>query len=127
VTWFLKVKGGFSAAHRLVGSGGKCESLHGHNFKVELEVEGRQLDDTGMVVDFAVLKGTLKCVLDNLDHSDLNEIPAFAGKSPSSENIARYVLQEIESKVSSSGVKVRAVTVSESDTASATYRKEEEE
>jgi 6-pyruvoyltetrahydropterin/6-carboxytetrahydropterin synthase len=121
MTWFLKVKGGFSAAHRLVGSGGKCESLHGHNFKVELEVEGRQLDDAGMVLDFGMLKGVLGSVLENLDHRDLNEITAIAGKSPSSENLARYILEEVGKKIPDAGVKIRSVTVSESDTASAMY------
>ena len=121
MTWVLKVRSGFSAAHRLVGSGGKCESLHGHNFGVELEVEGRKLDDTGMMIDFGVLKGILNSVLESLDHSDLNEVSNFADQSPSSENIARYILEEVEGKISAPDVRVRSVTVSESDNASATY------
>lgn len=125
MSWSLRVKSGFSAAHRLVGSGGKCESLHGHNFRVELEVEGRELDDTGMVVDFGVLKGVLKQVLKELDHRDLNEVSAFKDKSPSSENLARHILGEVDRKLPDPGLKLRSVTVSESDTASATYCKEE--
>jgi 6-pyruvoyltetrahydropterin/6-carboxytetrahydropterin synthase len=123
--WILKVRGGFSAAHRLIGSGGKCESLHGHNFKVELEVEGRQLDDTGMVVDFGVLKDALNSVISDLDHRDLNEVAAFKRKSPSSENIARHILEEVEGRIADPDVKVRSVIVSESDTASAMYFPEE--
>jgi len=123
--WRLKVKSGFAAAHRLVGSGGKCESLHGHNFKVELEVEGERLDDKGMLLDFGLLKGLLHTVLEKLDHRDLNEIEALGGNSPSSEILARYILGEVGKKMPSSGVKVRSVTVRESDTASATYYPEE--
>jgi len=125
VTWILEVKGGFSAAHRLAGSGGKCESLHGHNFKVELKVQGRELDDSGMVVDFGILKKILNVVLEGLDHKDLNEVNAFKEKSPSSENIARYILEEVERKIAAAGAKVRSVKVSESDTASSTYFPEE--
>lgn len=121
MTWRLKVKSGFSAAHRLVGSGGKCESLHGHNFKVELEVEGEELGDAGMLVDFGELKGVLKGVLEELDHHDLNEIGALKGESPSSENIARYIFRQLRKKIQASGVRVHSVTVRESDTASATY------
>ena len=119
--WILKVKGGFSAAHRLYGSGGKCESLHGHNFKVELEVEGENLDDQGMLIDFGLLKGLLQTVLEELDHRDLNEIEALAASSPSSEVLARYILREVKKRMPTPEVEVRSVTVSESDTASATY------
>jgi len=121
MTWRLSVSGGFAAAHRLVGSGGKCESLHGHNFRVVLTVEGSRLDSSGMVIDFGVLKGILSSILGGLDHCDLNENPAFSGKSPSSENIAWYIWQETMKNLAAPGVKVWSVTVSESDTASATY------
>lgn len=125
MTWRLKVKSGFAAAHRVVGSGGKCESLHGHNFKVELEVEGHELNCSGMLLDFGILKKILGAVLENLDHRDLNDINALKGKSPSSENIARYILTEVTKRMSAPEVKVRSVTVSESDSASATYFPEE--
>ena len=123
--WRLTVRGGFAAAHRLVGSGGKCESLHGHNFKVSLKVEGDQLDDTGMLIDFGDLKGILKSVLENLDHSDLNDHPDFRNVSPSSENIARYIWQEVTRKCSEPGIEIHSLTVSESETASATCLPEE--
>ena len=127
MTWRLSVNGGFSAAHRLVGSGGKCESMHGHNFRVVLTVEGERLDGSGMVVDFGVLKGILNSVLSGLDHIDLNENPAFAGNSPSSENIARFIFRETAKELAIPHVQVRSVTVSESDTASATYFPEKKE
>jgi 6-pyruvoyltetrahydropterin/6-carboxytetrahydropterin synthase len=121
VTWRLSISGGFAAAHRIVGSGGKCESMHGHNFRVVLDVEGSRLDGSGMLVDFGHLKSVLASVLEGLDHSDLNENPAFSGESPSSENIARYIWREAVNKLSEPGITVRSVTVSESDTAAATY------
>ncbi|MBN2721122.1 MAG: 6-carboxytetrahydropterin synthase QueD [Proteobacteria bacterium] len=121
MTWRLKVRSGFSAAHRLVGSGGKCESLHGHNFRVDLEVEGEELGDAGMVVDFGKLKGVLREVLEELDHRDLNEIGGLRGESPSSETIARYIFRQVRKKFQVPGVAIHSVTVAESDTAWATY------
>jgi 6-pyruvoyltetrahydropterin/6-carboxytetrahydropterin synthase len=121
MTYRLSVQDGFAAAHRLTESGGKCESLHGHNFRVNLEVEGDKLDNSGMLVDFGQLKAVLKAVLAELDHSDLNEHPAFKISSPSSENIARYIWEKVNEAIGKRGISVAAVTVSESDTASAKY------
>ena len=120
--YLLVVRDSFAAAHRLVGSGGRCENLHGHNFKVELKVGGDHLDDSGMLLDFTDLKNTLKVILSNLDHRDLNELSPFAESSPSSEKIAEYVFQSAREVLDSGSVNVVSVTVSESDTASATYR-----
>ena len=124
MTYRLSIHDGFSAAHRLTGSGGKCESLHGHNFHVTLEVAGDVLDDNGMLIDFGELKSILKTVLAELDHSDLNEHPAFIGASPSSENIARFVWEKVDNAVTLDTVTVAAVTVNESETASARYEPE---
>ena len=121
MTYRLSIKDGFAAAHRLVGSGGKCESLHGHNFRVILEVSGDQLDETGMLMDFGDLKGILRAVLAELDHSDLNEHPAFSDSSPSSENIARFIWSKVNDVIESDTVTVVSVTVNESETASAKY------
>ena len=117
----LVVKNGFAAAHRIVGSGGRCENMHGHNFKVELTVGGDRLDGAGMLMDFGDLKAILGEVVGDLDHRDLNDHPAFEGRSPSSENLAEHIYREAERRHSGSGVGVISVTVSESDTASATY------
>src|SRR5512138_203751 len=107
----LTVRDGFAAAHRIVGSGGRCESLHGHNFTVELAVEGRELGGTGMLVDFSELKAVLGRILGELDHSDLNAHPAFAGVSPSSENIARHVFRLAAAALEGSPAKLAEVTV----------------
>ncbi|MDF1527343.1 MAG: 6-carboxytetrahydropterin synthase QueD [bacterium] len=117
----LTIKDGFAAAHRLAGSGGKCESLHGHNFGVSLEVAGDRLDETGMLMDFGDLKEILKTVLAQLDHSDLNEHPEFSRSSPSSENIARFIWHKVSEAIDPQSVTVVSVTVNESETASAKY------
>lgn len=119
--YLLVVRDVFSAAHRLAGSGGRCENLHGHNFSVELEVGGDRLDDTGMVIDFTILKDVLRGILTDLDHTDLNSFPAFAGQSPSSERIAQYIFKRAEELLSGMEVEAASVTVSESGNASATY------
>ena len=121
MTYRLSIHDSFSAAHRLTGSGGKCESLHGHNFRVTLEVGGDVLDGNGMLIDFGELKSTLKEVLAELDHSDLNEHPAFIDTSPSSENIARFIWEKVNDVITLDSVTVVAVTVNESETASARY------
>lgn len=116
----LAVRDGFAAAHRLVGSGGRCENLHGHNFKVELRVGGEELGDAGMVMDFSELKEVLGSVVSGLDHRDLNDHPAFREGSPSSEMIAEFIFRSV-AKTLAGGVSVVSVTVGESDSASATY------
>jgi len=121
VKYNLLVKGVFSAAHRLMGSGGKCENMHGHNFRVELMVGGNNLGDTGMLIDFADLKETLARILKDLDHSDLNTLEPFREKSPSSESIAEYIFVRAELDLAGFDVKVLSITVAESDTVSATY------
>jgi 6-pyruvoyltetrahydropterin/6-carboxytetrahydropterin synthase len=119
----LAVRDGFAAAHRLPGSGGRCEGLHGHNFAVELAVEGERLDPvTGMLLDFGVLKGALARILADLDHRDLNALPALGGASPSSENLALHILSRARQELAAHPVTVSSVTVWESEKASATAR-----
>ena len=112
----------FSSAHALRHYQGKCEAIHGHNFNVELMVEGGVLTtDTELLVDFKVLKGELKKVLDTLDHKDLNQHPAFAERNPSSENIAAYIYKGMQEALQELPVKVHSVSVSEKPAQSATY------
>ena len=120
----LTIRSEFSASHRLRGHGGKCESPHGHNFGVEIQVQGRDLDPTtGMLVDFAILKKTLAQVLLELDHTDLNQHPAFAETSPSSERIACYIYKRLFSLLIDETPQARliSVTVSEKIGQSAMY------
>jgi 6-pyruvoyltetrahydropterin/6-carboxytetrahydropterin synthase len=113
----IKVESYFSAAHNLRAYKGKCESLHGHNWKVEALVTRSQPDKTGMVLDFGDLKIKLNNILEKLDHKYLNDIPYFKKVNPTSENIARYIYDSLKSQVLS----LESVTVWENNTSSATY------
>ncbi len=106
----------FSAAHNLRGYKGKCEELHGHNWKVEVSLESARLDKTGMVVDFKILKDKLKRVLKLLDHKYLNKLAYFKKTNPTSENIAKYIYDRLKCRVQS-------VSVWESHNSYATYHK----
>jgi 6-pyruvoyltetrahydropterin/6-carboxytetrahydropterin synthase len=113
----IRVGGEFSAAHNLKGYQGKCEELHGHNWKVEVVIGGRNLDKTGMLIDFKQIKSRLNKVLDSLDHKHLNSLSYFKRINPSSENIAKFIYNNFRKQVSG----LRSVTVWESDSCSATY------
>ncbi len=117
----LKIITEFSAAHRLENFYGKCEALHGHNWKVEVFLLGDRLDDAGLVKDFGVVKAQTREVLAEFDHKFLNELPAFQDQNPSSENLARYLFQRLGKVLNGDGVQVSRVNVWESDTSCASY------
>lgn len=119
----IKIKAEFAAAHNLREVGGKCESLHGHNFTVEVAVESESLDEGGMVMDFRLLKAKTQAILETLDHRYLNELPVFNGKNPSSENLAAYIFAELSPHVDQGFQRVGWVSVWESETSQATYRR----
>jgi 6-pyruvoyltetrahydropterin/6-carboxytetrahydropterin synthase len=112
----------FSAAHALRGYKGKCENLHGHNWKVEVYVRGEQLDDTGMLVDFKDVKEATRGVMHYLDHFNLNELKPFDKElNPSSEHLAGFILHQVAERINSERVKVYKVRVWETPSTSATY------
>jgi len=117
----IKIEDCFSGAHRLRNYHGKCEALHGHNWKVEVLVVSNSLDKGGMVLDFTILKESTRSVLATLDHSYLNELPDFFEIDPSSENIARYVFDRLKPVIEGHKVVLKKVTVWESETACASY------
>lgn len=117
----VTIRKSFSAAHTLA-IGGKCETLHGHNFMVDITAASKNLTEEGLVIDFRILKAWARDIVEEIDHRFLNELPAFHDANPSSENIARYIYQRLEKKAASAGVTIRKVTVWESDNAYATYR-----
>ncbi len=135
----LKVEGGFSSAHNLRGYKGKCEDLHGHNWRVEITVKSGELDGIGMVLDFKYLKSRLNAVLEELDHKYLNKLAFFKkvnpvrsntpkataaplvrtsnGVNPTSENIAKYIYHKLKTRIPL----LDRVTVWENSTSAATY------
>jgi len=117
----VKIVTQFAAAHRLENFYGKCEALHGHNWKVEVFLAGEALDDAGLLMDFGVLKARTKEVLEEVDHKYLNELAAFQDRNPSSENLARYLFDRLGAIVNRDGAKIRRVNVWESDTSCASY------
>lgn len=117
----LKIETDFSAAHRLTMVGEKCENLHGHNWRIEVYVTGKELDEGGVLMDFGILKKKVAAIMDTLDHKYLNELEIFAEVPPSSEHIARYIALELEKSIDSNGVKVAKVCAWESDNARAAY------
>lgn len=121
----LFVRETFAAAHRLELYHGKCEALHGHNFRVEALVEGEEVGREGMLLDFAVLKAHLRTILADLDHKYINEIAFFAERAASSEYLALYIYERLRELLhddpAAEGTAVREVRVWESDNAYAAY------
>jgi len=118
----LKVISQFAAAHQLKMVDKKCENLHGHNWKVEVCVEGKRLNPAGVLIDFGELKQHVKHIMEELDHKFLNDIGMFNDQfPPSSENIAFYIAGRLQRLIDDSDVRVSRVTTWESDSASATY------
>lgn len=120
----VSVDESFAAAHNLRNYHGKCEDLHGHNYKVRVTLAGKELDSAGLLYDFIHLKQVIQGVIRSLDHKYLNELKPFDALNPSAENIARYIYDETANQLlkSSNGAGVSSVTVWETDTAAATYR-----
>ncbi len=119
----LKVVTQFAAAHQLREFKGKCEKLHGHNWKIEVSICADDVGKDGLVVDFRIIKDKVKKVLDELDHEFLNELEPFKTVNPSSENIARHIFERLSQDLMGKNVEVSKVTAWESDSACATYMK----
>jgi 6-pyruvoyltetrahydropterin/6-carboxytetrahydropterin synthase len=111
----------FSGAHRLRCLRGKCEALHGHNWKVEVSWGSNRVGKDGVVIDFKILKEKVEKVLRSLDHTYLNDLPYFLGREPSSENIAKYIFDKLKGELKRHHGILRKVTAWESETACATY------
>ncbi len=110
----------FSSAHQLRGYKGKCEELHGHNWKVEIQIESEELDDIGMLMDFKDVKKMLKVMIDELDHKMLNDLEPFKEINPSSELVAKYIHETISGRLPE-GINLRQTSVWESENSKATY------
>jgi len=114
----------FAAGHYLRNYKGKCENPHGHNYKVLVTLQGKELDEAGLLLDFKDLKQLMRAVVERLDHQMINDIPPFTELNPSAENLAKYFYQESNTRLKSitnGRVSVKAVTMFETDTTNATY------
>ena len=117
----LTIKTSFSAAHNLRDYCGKCENLHGHNWLVEVKVKAKNLDKTGLAIDFKILKQKIGDTLAGIDHHYLNELPYFRDKNPSSENIAFFLFFRLKEQLEDGNISMSKVTVWESNDACASY------
>lgn len=123
-SYLLKVVTEFASAHTLRDYPGACSRMHGHNWKVELEVVATTLDDVGMGIDFKQMKTAANEVADRLDHRYLNDLEPFTEINPTAENIAAYMYREIAAKINSDTIRVQAVTLWETDRACVRYSEE---
>jgi 6-pyruvoyltetrahydropterin/6-carboxytetrahydropterin synthase len=114
----VSVEHTFAAGHALRNYRGKCENVHGHNYRVQVLVRGEKLDSVGMLADFTELKKVLRAVTEPMDHVFLNDMPPFHELNPTAENMAWYICE----KMREAQVDVSAVTVWETDIQSATYK-----
>jgi 6-pyruvoyltetrahydropterin/6-carboxytetrahydropterin synthase len=120
----VSVEETFSSGHALRGYKGKCENVHGHNYRVKVTLVGPQLDNIGLLVDFTELKRVLRGIVGVLDHQFLNDLEPFTTVNPSAENLAKYFYDEIQRQLIAlpAGAGISEVTLWETDTASAQYR-----
>ncbi len=119
----ITVEDTFAAGHALRGYRGKCENVHGHNYKVRVTLAGERLEN-GLLFDFKDLKGVLNEIIDRLDHMFLNDVEPFRELNPSAENMAKYFYDETAARLrqaTQGRVKVKQVRIWETDTTTATY------
>ena len=112
----------FSSAHTLVGHSGPCKKMHGHNWRVEVEITGEKLDKIGMVVDFKEIRKATNLVVDELDHEFLNNLEPFSEDNPTAENIARYIFTKLSEEFSDKNVKVNSIKLWETDKSAVSYK-----
>lgn len=120
----LKILTDFASAHTLRDYPGDCSRMHGHNWKVEVEVRANRLDEVGMGIDFKVIKQTTREIAKRLDHRYLNDIEPFNEQNPTAENIARYFYDELTTMINSNHISVHAVTLWETERACVRYSQE---
>jgi len=120
----VTVEAGFSSGHYLRNYHGKCENPHGHNYKVRVTLYGDELDTTGLLLDFKMLKQVMRPVIDRIDHQMLNDLEPFIELNPSAENIAKFFFDQTNQQLSdmtAGRVRVKDCTIWETDTTTATY------
>ena len=120
----VTVEADFSSGHYLRNYHGRCENPHGHNYKVRVRLAGAELDQTGLLLDFKMLKQVMRPVIDRIDHQMLNELEPFTTLNPSAENLAHYFWEQTNEQLAgmtAGRVRVKNCTIWETDTTSATF------
>ncbi len=118
----VMIERNFSSAHQLRGYKGKCENLHGHNYKIEIYARGSELNNIGLLVDFVELKDAADDLVAYLDHKNLNELQPFVTEqNPSAENVARFILKRLAARIDDDRVQIYKVRCFETPTSVATY------
>lgn len=126
-TFTLRVLTDFASAHTLRGYPGQCANLHGHNWKVEVEVEATALDEIGMAVDFKVIKNLAREIAGRLDHQYLNDVEPFSQINPTAENIAQWFFRQMAREIDQPGLRVSALTLWETERACVRYTESPED
>lgn len=119
----VSVEDTFSSGHALRGYRGKCENVHGHNYRVRVTVEGSQLDSIGLLVDFTLLKQVMREIIGRLDHQFINDLEPFRTVNPSAENLAKYFYDEMQRGLNNlpPGARITEAIIWETDTSQAKY------
>ena len=117
----LIVKKEFSSAHILHGHPGDCKRMHGHNWLVEAEVQGININEIGMVIDFKDIKNNLKTIISKLDHQFLNDLEPFINDNPTAENISKYIYKELSNNINTDNIKVSKIKLWETNNSAVTY------
>jgi len=119
----VSVERTFAAGHALRNYKGKCENVHGHNYRVQITVEGPELDSNGLLIDFVELKRLTMEVIDYLDHRFINDLPPFDAINPSAENLAKYFYDRVSAGMRAGALaQIAEVRIWETDTSVAAYR-----
>lgn len=122
----VSVEQTFAAGHSLREYKGKCENVHGHNYRVCVTVAGAELNGIGLIVDFVDLKRQVRAIVDRLDHQFINDLEPFTVINPSAENLAKYLYDELAKTFAGDNgkapVRIAEVKIWETDTSTATYR-----
>lgn len=121
----------FEAAHHLPNHKGKCARLHGHSYKLEVEVEGNTYENPndseyGMVMDFEALDEIVDVVVSALDHTDLNENPLTKNMPTTAESLVHNIADLISHSLDPGICVLRRVRLWETARSYAEWLREDE-
>jgi 6-pyruvoyltetrahydropterin/6-carboxytetrahydropterin synthase len=112
--YHLSIESRFSAAHAINGYKGECKQLHGHDWKIQIEVAADRLNEIGMAIDFHQLQDITQDILKQFDHQYINELPQFKDLNPTAENLAKYIYEQVEMKLPD-GVQMDQISIWEGE------------